>query len=171
MQMMKQMSWASMGLILVLSSRPGWALMPAGQSGSSQQQSADLQPKDTQPQKAQPTTPGADDDASRNGSVPASGEQSNTPSGQTTQGKDVQQPAEPQLHKEAQKPSGTAAAESGKTSGVAASRPAGMAIAPAKQYRRRAFWVKLGAVAGAGLAAGTIFALSRSTSSRPPGSQ
>lgn len=167
--MMKQMSWLSMSLILVLSSRPGWALMPAGQSGSSQQQSTDLQPKDTQPQKAQPTT-GADDDASRNGAVPASREQSNAPSGQTTERKDAQQPAEPQQQNEAQKPSGTAAAESEKTSGVAASRPAGIAIAPAKQHRRRAFWVKLGAAAGAGLAAGTVFALSRSTSSRPPGS-
>jgi ferric-dicitrate binding protein FerR (iron transport regulator) len=169
MQIMKQMSWVSMSLILVLSSRAGWAFVPAEQSSSSQQQSADLQPKDPQPQKAQPTKPGADD-AAANGSVPASREHSNEPVSQTTQRDDTQQSAEPQQHNEAQKPSGAAAAEAEKTSGVAASRPAGMAIAPAKQHRRRAFWVKLGAVAGAGLAAGTVFALSRSTSSKPPGS-
>jgi hypothetical protein len=44
-----------------------------------------------------------------------------------------------------------------------------MAIAPAKQHRTRAFWVKMGAIAGAGVALGTTLGLSKGTSSKPPG--
>jgi hypothetical protein len=66
-------------------------------------------------------------------------------------------------------PLGTAAAEKGKTAGGGASRPAGVAIAPAKQKRSRSLLIKLGAVAAAGAAFGTIYALSRGTSSTPPG--
>jgi hypothetical protein len=70
-----------------------------------------------------------------------------------------------------QQPLGAAAAESTNTSGVAASEPAGAAIAPAKQRRVRSFLIKMGAVVGAGIAIGTVFALSSASPSRPPGSQ
>ena len=65
-------------------------------------------------------------------------------------------------------PLGTATAEGGRTVGGAASRPAGTAIAPAKQRQTRSFLIKLGAIAGAGIAIGTVYALSRGTSSTPP---
>jgi hypothetical protein len=70
-----------------------------------------------------------------------------------------------------QKPVGTAAAEVGTASGVAASKPAGVAIAPAKQRRVRSILIKLGAVAGAGVAVGTVLALSQASPSRPPGAK
>jgi hypothetical protein len=66
-------------------------------------------------------------------------------------------------------PLGTAAAEKGQTAGGGASRPAGVAIAPAKQKRSRSLLIKLGAIAAAGAAVGTVYALSRGTGSVPAG--
>ena len=68
-----------------------------------------------------------------------------------------------------QNPAGAAAAQRGKTAGGAASRPAGAALAPAKQRNPRSLLVKLGLLAGAGAALGTVFALSQASPSRPPG--
>lgn len=70
-----------------------------------------------------------------------------------------------------QKPVGTAAAESVPTSGVAASQPAGTAIAPGKQRRTRSILIKVGALVGAGVAIGTVAALTLGTSSKPPGAR
>jgi hypothetical protein len=69
-----------------------------------------------------------------------------------------------------QKPVGTAAAETPATTGVAASNPAGAAIAPPKQRRVRVLLIKVGALVGAGAALGTVAALSSASPSRPPGS-
>lgn len=68
-----------------------------------------------------------------------------------------------------QKPVGTAAAEAPSASGVAASQPAGVAIAPAKQRRVRTIVLRTGAIIGAGVAVGTVVALTAGTSSKPPG--
>lgn len=68
-----------------------------------------------------------------------------------------------------QPPLGTAAAEVGTASGSAASKPAGIAIAPAKQRQSRSFLIKLGALVGAGVAVGAVLALSSSSPGRPPG--
>jgi hypothetical protein len=65
------------------------------------------------------------------------------------------------------KPAGTAAAPVEKTSGVAASRPAGAVIAPAKQRRSRAILIRLSIVIGAAVAVGTVVALSRASPARP----
>lgn len=65
------------------------------------------------------------------------------------------------------KPLGTAVAPYEKILGVTASRPAGAVIAPAKQRRRRAILISVGVVVGAGVAIGTVAALSRGSSSRP----
>jgi hypothetical protein len=70
-----------------------------------------------------------------------------------------------------QQPVGTAAAESVESTGVAASNPAGAAIAPAKQRRTRALLIKVGAVVGAGVAIGTVAALASGSPSRPPGAR
>jgi hypothetical protein len=70
-----------------------------------------------------------------------------------------------------ERPLGTAAAEIGNASGSAASKPAGVAIAPAKQHQSRSLLIKIGAVVGVGVALGTVMALSSSSPSRPPGSQ
>jgi cytoskeletal protein RodZ len=66
-------------------------------------------------------------------------------------------------------PVGAAAAEAGVTAGGAASRPAGSAIAPAKQGQKRSLLIKLGLIAAAGGAIGAVYALSRGTGSLPPG--
>jgi len=68
-----------------------------------------------------------------------------------------------------QAPVGAAAAPAGPVAGGAASKPAGSAIAPAKQRNTRALLIKVGAIAAAGVAVGTIYALSRGTPSVPPG--
>jgi hypothetical protein len=66
-----------------------------------------------------------------------------------------------------QQPLGAATAEGVPTVGGGASRPAGAAIAPAKQGQRRSLLLKLGLIAAVGVAGGTVYALSKGTSSHP----
>jgi cytoskeletal protein RodZ len=68
-----------------------------------------------------------------------------------------------------QEPEGTAAARAARTIGGPASKPAGSAIAPAKQRQVRSLFIKIGAIAAAGAAVGTVYALTRGTPSKPPG--
>lgn len=68
-----------------------------------------------------------------------------------------------------QAPEGTAAAQVAKTKGGAASRPAGAAIAPAKQRRTRSLLIKMGVITGAGVALGSVYALTHGSPARPPG--
>lgn len=67
----------------------------------------------------------------------------------------------------APKPVGTAAAPYEKTTGVAASRPAGAVIAPAKQRRARSILIRVSVIVGAAVAVGTVVALSHASPSRP----
>jgi cytoskeletal protein RodZ len=69
-----------------------------------------------------------------------------------------------------QQPVGAAAAQVESTTGDAAFKPAGAAIAPAKQGRKRMILLKVGALIGAGVAIGSVAALSSASPSRPPGS-
>lgn len=69
-----------------------------------------------------------------------------------------------------QEPTGTAAAPAGRVTGTAASQPAGVAIAPGKQRQVRSILIKVGAIAGAGIALGTVYGLSKASPSNPPGS-
>lgn len=77
-------------------------------------------------------------------------------------------PEAPQPKQQPSTPAGAATAERVPTSGGAAAKPAGAAIAPAKQHQVRSLLIKIGAIAAAGAAAGTIYALSRGTPSTPP---
>lgn len=86
----------------------------------------------------------------------------NAPAPQSNQGQ--QQQSE-------QRPEGAAAAPGIKTAGGAASRPAGTAIAPAKQHQTRSLLIKIGAIAAGAAALGAVYGLSRSSPSTPPGSQ
>ena len=86
------------------------------------------------------------------------------PSPQTTTGT---QPAQPVTQRE--NPAGAAAAEKGVTRGGAASKPAGTAIAPAKQRQVRSLLIKLGVLAAAGVAVGTVMGLSKGSPTSPPG--
>jgi hypothetical protein len=74
---------------------------------------------------------------------------------------------QPKAEQQMQEPLGAATAEGVPTVGGGASRPAGAAIAPAKQNQRRSLLLKLGAIAAVGIAGGTIYALSKGTSSKP----
>ena len=79
----------------------------------------------------------------------------------------AQQSSTTQSQDNSRKPVGTAAAPYERTMGVAASRPAGAAIAPAKQRRVRTILISLGVIAGAGIAVGSVAALSHGSPSRP----
>jgi hypothetical protein len=64
-------------------------------------------------------------------------------------------------------PVGTAVAPYEKGMGIAASRPAGAVIAPAKQRRTRSFVIKVSLIVGAAVAVGTVVGLSEASPSRP----
>jgi len=66
-------------------------------------------------------------------------------------------------------PSGAAAAKASPAKGAPASRPVGAAIAPAKQRGHRSLLIKVGLVAGACIAVGSVVALSKGSSARPAG--
>lgn len=66
-------------------------------------------------------------------------------------------------------PLGTATAQQGATRGGVASRPAGEAIAPAKQRQVHSLLIKVGLLAAGAAAVGTVVGLTRGTSSVPPG--
>lgn len=78
---------------------------------------------------------------------------------------------QPQQQDSPREPIGTAAAQTVPTMGVAASRPAGAALAPAKQRRVRTILIRMGAVLGAGAAVGLTMALSEGSPSKPPGAR
>jgi hypothetical protein len=72
-----------------------------------------------------------------------------------------------QQQQEPSQPVGTAAAPYEKTMGIAASRPAGAAIAPAKQKRVRTILISVGVIVAAGVAVGSVAGLSHASSSHP----
>jgi FtsZ-interacting cell division protein ZipA len=76
----------------------------------------------------------------------------------------------PAAQSEKPEPNGTAVAPQVETSGGAASKPAGVAIAPPKQRRVRSLLIKLGILAGAGVAIGTVAGLSAASPSHVPNS-
>jgi hypothetical protein len=159
-------------LALVLSITPGLvAQQGGGQTTPAQQQGGQAdQPQTGAPQPApsgtsvnpsQPplapvtTYPGASDAQPQNQAPSASGDQAQTPSA-------------PQPKPQPSQPVGAATAEKVPTAGGAAAKPAGAAIAPAKQHQTRSLLIKIGAIAAAGAAIGTVYALSRSSPSVPP---
>jgi outer membrane biosynthesis protein TonB len=79
-------------------------------------------------------------------------------------------PATSQPTQQTPEPNGTAVAPQVGTSGGAASKPAGVAIAPPKQRRVRSLLIKLGVLAGAGIAIGTVAGLSAASPSHVPNS-
>lgn len=128
-------------------------------------------------QNPQPATPGdqnlgtsgnnATPDPSKGPVAPSNENQQELPSApsatQQSQTNPSSQEQSPQV------PTGAAAAPAVRTAGGAASRPAGTAIAPAKQHQMRGILIKVGAIAAAGAAVGIVYALSRSAPSVPPG--
>jgi hypothetical protein len=102
--------------------------------------------------------------------APAAGTVDRLPDSPQPAGQTQQAPAEQsgsQAQDQTHQPVGTAAAPYERTTGVAASRPAGAAIAPAKQRRVRTILISVGVVAGAAIAVGSVAALSHGSPSRP----
>jgi cytoskeletal protein RodZ len=129
---------------------------PAGREEPGTQQPAEAPPsQETQSAQPENTAPAATQE--QTGTLP------DAPS--------ATQSATQPTPQEAQTPAGTAAAQAGEAQGGPASKPAGAAIAPAKQHRSRSLLIKIGLIAGAGAALGTVFALSQASPSRPPGSR
>jgi hypothetical protein len=85
------------------------------------------------------------------------------------QGQNESSSAAPAQTAPVQRPVGTAAAGASNVNAIAASQPAGVAIAPAKQHRVRTIILKTGAIIAAGVAVGAIVALTAATPSKPPG--
>jgi hypothetical protein len=101
-------------------------------------------------------------------SVSAPQEQTSSEPTARTSG-EPQRPAESQRPTEP--PAGAAVGQQGATAGGAASKPAGNAIAPAKQRQVRSLLIKLGLIGAAGVAVGTVVGLSKSSPSKPPNSR
>jgi len=74
----------------------------------------------------------------------------------------------PPSQQPADTPSGAAGAKSAKVKGAPVAKPAGAAVAPARQRGHRSLLIKLGLVAGAGIAVGSVVALAERSPSRPP---
>jgi hypothetical protein len=68
-----------------------------------------------------------------------------------------------------QAPSGAAGAKAANVKGSPAAQPAGAAVAPVRQHGHRSLLIKLGLLVGAGIAVGTVVALSAKSPTRPPG--
>ena len=73
----------------------------------------------------------------------------------------------PAQHKDTHHAAGTAAGPYIKPGGVPVSRPAGAAIAPAKQRRIRVIAIRLGLIVGAAIAVGTVAAATLGSPSHP----
>ena len=133
------------------------------QQPSTQQQSQPNSGVTVDPSKGPLTPPASTQQEER----PATEQQTSTPPEGPTPQTTTIYPAAQQGQRE---PLGAATAGAVRTEGGGASRPAGTAIAPAKQHQVRSFLIKLGAVAAAGVAIGTVYALSKGTPSVPPNS-
>lgn len=135
------------------------------------QQSTGQPTNGQQPANQQSPSPGTNVNPSQGPLTPvttypdASGEQQAQP--QTSPAQNIPEGPQP---KKPSEPVGAATAESVPTTGGAAAKPAGVAIAPAKQHQTRSLLLKVGAVVAAGAALGTVYALSHGTASTPPGS-
>jgi len=68
-----------------------------------------------------------------------------------------------------QTPTGAAGAKTAPAKGAPAAQPVGAAVAPARQRGHRSLLIKAGLLVGAGVAVGTVIALSERSPSRPPG--
>ena len=137
------------------------------------------------PQQQVASTAAANSPPADPSSANASGESQETspyPEAPTPQEPDVKESLRVQQTEEAAKtqnpigdalrqPQGAAAARVLHTTGTAASQPAGAAIAPAKQRRSRSFLIRMGVLAAAGIAVGSVVTLSSASPSKPPGSR
>ena len=143
----------------------------ADAAATPQQTPQSQQAQDASSVQAQPQNPGNDlSTPAANTTQPeaSSVPQAPDPSQTTNGGQPASSPqTTPEQQQNTSQPIGTAAAPYERPTGAAVSRPAGAAIAPGKQKRRRTFLIKVGLVVGAAVAVGTVVALSKGSPSRP----
>ena len=151
------------------------AVPSAGAISTPQQESAPMQQSQNSTSRdgsSQVPTPGAGvPDASTASLASTQNEDPNQASSQNTNRSNQSDQSPPSgpapQQNSATPPVGTAAAPYERGIGISASRPAGAAIAPARQRRALSFVIKIGLVVGAGVALGTVVALSHSSPSQP----
>lgn len=134
-------------------------VLPAGHSGSAMAQQAARSGSES-------AASTVSDSANGVGAAPSDLPDNPSPASDQAQPANSQS-SSAQTQDNSHRPVGTAAAPYEPVTGVAASRPAGAAIAPAKQRRVRTFLISLGVIAGAGIAVGSVVALSHGSPSRP----
>lgn len=162
--------WQIAGCLALLLVAPLAATgMPPGQDANTTQQVSSAAP--AQPQVSDRDAMKTVADPAQPEALPNSRSTVRSQTADNSRPATVQQPSPTQQQNSTHEPVGTAAAPSLKTTGVTASRPAGAAIAPAKQRRARSILIKIGAIVGASAAVGTVVALSRASPSRPSGSR
>lgn len=139
--------------LLLIQPVQGWAQEPVAHNNPQPNAASTSEVSEIQPSEELPSAPVPQS--------PAQPQQQSQPSPQTEpQGQTPEPP-------KTQQPVGTAAAPLEKPTGVAGSRPAGAAIAPAKQRRVRAIVISLGLIlAGAG-AIGAVAGMSKASHSQP----
>ena len=162
----------ALGCVLALqSAEPAFSQNAASGANQASQQPVASKPAATSPSAA--ATP-----ESVSGGTPGTSE----PQAPAPQTQDIRESLRVQQTKEAaktqnpdsdalQSPQGAAAAQLQPTTGTAASQPAGAAVAPARQRRSRSLLIRLGVLAGAGIAVGAVVGLSGASASKPPGSR
>jgi hypothetical protein len=92
-------------------------------------------------------------------------------SGAVDQKQDDSLPDAPQSQTQQQPtPSGAAGAKAADVKGAPVAQPAGAAVAPVRQRGHRSLLIKIGLIAGAGIAVGAVVALSEKSPARPVGS-
>ncbi len=131
--------------------------------------SAEPAPQNTQePVQAQPSL--APDNAQSSQQTATIANSTELPDAPTTAQASSRERSDPsQAQNPGSVPSGAAGAKMPHAKGAPAARPLGAAIAPAKQRGRRSLLIKVGLVAGACVAVGSVFALSKGSSAKPPG--
>jgi len=179
-KMLVHVAWSG----LFVSGFPG-AILPLAAQQATSEPSTELShaslAKVEQPSLAGlPDSPGAvasksAETSQQSGSPASTSLASQSQSSQTGATTQTQPPApnqsQPPSQTQPQRPVGTAAAEAPNATGIAASQPAGVAVAPAKQRRARTMVLRVGAIIGAGVAVGSVVALTAGTSSKPPGAR
>jgi hypothetical protein len=156
----------AIALALLLSVPPAFAAIGTGQETFTAQQPTDSSAGQSAPPNVGSGSPSLLVDAPQPQAETRSPGPTASQSSSAPQAAPPAQPGPPQQAPPVQ-PLGTAAAPAEPASGIAASRPAGAAIAPAKQKRARSFAIRVGLIIGAAVAVGTVVALSSASPSRP----
>jgi hypothetical protein len=133
---------------------------PSQQAEGASSKQAQQQPSDSGTNKAATDTTESQAQTDTAGSGRSQAIDQNRPT-------DASQTGTQQQQNSTQAPVGTAAAPYVKALGVPGSKPAGAAIAPAKQRRTRSILIKVGILVGAAVAIGTVAAASSASPSRP----